>query len=232
MVFKFPQNLGVRHLVVCGGLTDQCVESAVRDACDLGYLVTLVTDACVTYSPERHAHSLAAIRGYCRQRTTQAFVNELEEVVAATRGQGVDNARERGSYSAGKETSIATDTINKGVGDPIYTVSQQAIPTGNAAGGSSGHEQPLPFSNGLREAAAAAGKELSGKTCARVGEAPNSRSHGPSCCQHRPPSPGGAHGSHGYEHLATLAWAVTPALAVAFVAGAVTGSWLSRRVLS
>lgn len=34
--------------------TDQCVEHAVRDACDLGYLVTLVTDACATYSEQRH----------------------------------------------------------------------------------------------------------------------------------------------------------------------------------
>lgn len=25
--------------MIAGGLTDQCVESAVRDACDLGYLV-------------------------------------------------------------------------------------------------------------------------------------------------------------------------------------------------
>ena len=28
--------LGVRQLVVVGGLTDQCVSSAVRDACDEG----------------------------------------------------------------------------------------------------------------------------------------------------------------------------------------------------
>jgi hypothetical protein len=33
-------------------MTDQCVESAVRDACDLGYLVTLVSDACTTDSAE------------------------------------------------------------------------------------------------------------------------------------------------------------------------------------
>jgi ureidoacrylate peracid hydrolase len=38
------RNLGVRSLVVAGIMTDQCVESAVRDACELGYLVTLVTD--------------------------------------------------------------------------------------------------------------------------------------------------------------------------------------------
>jgi len=38
-------NLGVKQLIVVGALTDQCVDSAVRDACDLGYLVTLPTDA-------------------------------------------------------------------------------------------------------------------------------------------------------------------------------------------
>ena len=32
-----------KYLIVCGCLSDQCVEHAVRDACDLGYLVTLVT---------------------------------------------------------------------------------------------------------------------------------------------------------------------------------------------
>ena len=35
--------LGVKQLILAGCLTDQCVESAVRDACDLHYLVTLVT---------------------------------------------------------------------------------------------------------------------------------------------------------------------------------------------
>ena len=42
------RNLNCRHLVICGILADQCVESAVRDACDLNYLVTLVPDACAT----------------------------------------------------------------------------------------------------------------------------------------------------------------------------------------
>ena len=45
------RNLGVRQVVLVGLVTDQCVESAIRDACDLGYLVTQVTDACVTYTP-------------------------------------------------------------------------------------------------------------------------------------------------------------------------------------
>lgn len=71
------RNLGVRQLVIAGLLTDQCVESAVRDACDLGYLVTLVTDACATYSQERHDATLRAIKGYCRQRTTDQLLAEL-----------------------------------------------------------------------------------------------------------------------------------------------------------
>jgi ureidoacrylate peracid hydrolase len=72
------RNLGVRSLMVAGVMADQCVESAVRDACDLGYLVTLVTDACTTKTAERHKQSLIGIRGYCRQRTTEELVSEIE----------------------------------------------------------------------------------------------------------------------------------------------------------
>ena len=72
------RNLGVKQLVLSGLLTDQCVESAIRDACDLGYLVTQVTDACLTYTDQRHQNSLSAIKGYCRQVTTAELVAELE----------------------------------------------------------------------------------------------------------------------------------------------------------
>jgi ureidoacrylate peracid hydrolase len=71
------RNLGVRSLIIAGMMTDQCIESAVRDACDLGYLVTLVTDACVADSAERHEQSLSGVRGYCRQRPTAVILTEL-----------------------------------------------------------------------------------------------------------------------------------------------------------
>jgi ureidoacrylate peracid hydrolase len=71
------RNLGVHSLVITGIMTDQCVESAVRDACDLGYLVTLVADACTTNTAERHEQSLIGISGYCRQRTADALVAEI-----------------------------------------------------------------------------------------------------------------------------------------------------------
>jgi ureidoacrylate peracid hydrolase len=71
------RNLGTRFLIIAGCLTDQCVDSAIRDACDLGYLVTVPTDACVTMSTERHDWSLRNNRGYCRQRTTQQLLDEI-----------------------------------------------------------------------------------------------------------------------------------------------------------
>jgi ureidoacrylate peracid hydrolase len=71
------RNLGVRSLIIAGVLTDQCIDSAVRDACDLGYLVTVPTDACATLTADRHEWSLRNNRGYCRQITTQALVQEI-----------------------------------------------------------------------------------------------------------------------------------------------------------
>ncbi len=71
------RNLGTRSLIIAGCLTDQCVDSAVRDACDLGYLVTVPVDACVTLSAERHDWSLRNNRGYCRQITTDQLVEEI-----------------------------------------------------------------------------------------------------------------------------------------------------------
>ena len=71
------RNLGTKYLIIAGCLTDQCVDSAVRDACDLGYLVTVPTDACTTLSPERHDWSLRNNRGYCRQITTRELLEEI-----------------------------------------------------------------------------------------------------------------------------------------------------------
>jgi ureidoacrylate peracid hydrolase len=76
------RNLGTRSLIIAGVLTDQCIDSAVRDACDLGYLVTVPTDACATLTTERHDWALRNNRGYCRQITTEALLREIEESAA------------------------------------------------------------------------------------------------------------------------------------------------------
>jgi ureidoacrylate peracid hydrolase len=74
------RNLGTRYLIIVGCLTDQCVDSAIRDACDLGYLVTVPTDACVTLSAERHEWSLRNNSGYCRQCSTGELLAEIERI--------------------------------------------------------------------------------------------------------------------------------------------------------
>jgi nicotinamidase-related amidase len=72
------RNLGVRALIVSGCLTDQCVDMAVRDAADKGYLVTAVDDACATYSVERHQAALRAFGGYCRVTNAADVVARVE----------------------------------------------------------------------------------------------------------------------------------------------------------
>jgi ureidoacrylate peracid hydrolase len=85
------RNLGTKYLIIAGCLTDQCVDSAVRDACDLGYLVTVPTDACATLAPDRHEWSLRNNRGYCRQCTTRQLIDEISRLTQtklAPRAQG------------------------------------------------------------------------------------------------------------------------------------------------
>ncbi len=71
------RNLGVEYVMVMGIVTDQCVETAVRDGCDRGFLMTLIEDACATFSDQRQKESLIGFNGYCRIRTTEQVVEEL-----------------------------------------------------------------------------------------------------------------------------------------------------------
>ncbi len=71
------RNLGVEYLMVMGIVTDQCVETAVRDGCDRGFMMTLIDDACATYSEQRHKESLTGFKGYCRVRSTDQILEEL-----------------------------------------------------------------------------------------------------------------------------------------------------------
>ena len=71
------RNLFVEQLVVCGQLTDQCVESSVRDAADLGYLVTVVKDACAAHSCDEHDKGLFGMKGFCRILSTEEVLREI-----------------------------------------------------------------------------------------------------------------------------------------------------------
>ena len=76
MVFR---AMGMRHLVLTGISTGGCVESAVRDAADMGYLVTVVEDACADSSPSSHEAALDRIvGGRVRRATSEDVLEEIE----------------------------------------------------------------------------------------------------------------------------------------------------------
>lgn len=80
------RNLGVEFLVIYGVMTDQCVETTVRDAADRGFLVTQIEDACAAETEAGHRRSIEAMDGhYCRMRSAEQMVAEIEALAAAPR---------------------------------------------------------------------------------------------------------------------------------------------------
>ena len=75
------RNIGIEELVVTGFLTDQCIDHTVKDAADRGYYPTLIRDACMANTRERHEAALTCFAGYCRMLTTAQFL----ELIAGTR---------------------------------------------------------------------------------------------------------------------------------------------------
>lgn len=72
------RNLGIEFLVVYGIYTDQCVESAIRDAADRGFLVTQVEDCCAAETEGNHRRSTTAMGGhYGRLRSTDEIIREF-----------------------------------------------------------------------------------------------------------------------------------------------------------
>jgi nicotinamidase-related amidase len=72
------RNLGIDYLIMYGVVTDQCVESAIRDAADRGFMVTQIEDCCAAETPENHATSIESMRGhYCRTRSTDEMIAEI-----------------------------------------------------------------------------------------------------------------------------------------------------------
>ncbi|MFT4014423.1 MAG: isochorismatase family cysteine hydrolase [Paracoccus sp. (in: a-proteobacteria)] len=74
------RNLGVRTLVVCGIMTDQCVDMAVRDAADRGYVVVVPADACFAATRARHEQALSAFGGYCWRTDTATVADRFRKM--------------------------------------------------------------------------------------------------------------------------------------------------------
>lgn len=75
------RNLGMNTLVVCGVLTNECVENAVRDAADRSYSVVLAEDCCAAITEEVHNSSVAAMgHTYCQVMQTADVLGKLSEL--------------------------------------------------------------------------------------------------------------------------------------------------------
>lgn len=77
-LFYVLKNLDIDSLFVTGVYTNECVSTTVRDACDLGFLVTTVDDACASVTAELHDFTIATLKArYTRIVNTQEAIDEI-----------------------------------------------------------------------------------------------------------------------------------------------------------
>ena len=75
------RNLVVENLVVTGVVTNNCVENAVRDACDRGFAVILVEDGCAAVTEELHLAAIRAMRDhFAKIKTTAEVIKMLQAI--------------------------------------------------------------------------------------------------------------------------------------------------------
>jgi nicotinamidase-related amidase len=75
-------NLGITGLFVTGVYSNECVSTAIRVACDLGFHVTLISDGCATVTPELQRATLVTMKDrYARVMTTRDAIGEIQELV-------------------------------------------------------------------------------------------------------------------------------------------------------
>lgn len=78
-IYYVLKNMNIDSLWVTGVYTEECVSTTVRDASDLGFLVTLIEDGCTSVTPERHDFTIATLRDrYTRILKTQEAIDEIE----------------------------------------------------------------------------------------------------------------------------------------------------------
>jgi len=79
-IHQLLHNLGVDTLLVCGVVTNGCVEGTVRDASDLGYQVIMIPDACAAVTPELHQAAITNLdNAFCNCRNTNVVLEEISQ---------------------------------------------------------------------------------------------------------------------------------------------------------
>lgn len=75
------RNLGITALVICGVYSNECVSTAARDACDLGFYVTIVSDGVATVTPELENATVTTMRDrYARMLTVDEIIAETSRL--------------------------------------------------------------------------------------------------------------------------------------------------------
>ena len=78
------RNLEITGLFVTGVYSNECVSTAIRDACDLGFHVTLISDGCATVTPELQRATIITMKDrYARVLNTEEAIHELNALVDA-----------------------------------------------------------------------------------------------------------------------------------------------------
>jgi nicotinamidase-related amidase len=73
------RNMGIENLIIVGVITSGCVEVAVRDASDRSFAVTLVEDACSSWSEEMERAAIRAMSEiYAKVYATDEVVGMLQ----------------------------------------------------------------------------------------------------------------------------------------------------------
>jgi len=99
------RNLHVEQVIMVGQLTDQCVESAVRDAADLGFFVTVVDDACAATGVAEHAKGLAGMKGFSRIMKTDELLAEMKF--------GAPNTSTNGAIGIGDQDDCSLEAVGQ-----------------------------------------------------------------------------------------------------------------------
>jgi len=75
---RLLHNLGIDTLLVCGVVSNGCVEGTIRDASDLGYQTVMIEDACAAVTPDLHQAAITNLKdAFCNCRSTLDVVAEL-----------------------------------------------------------------------------------------------------------------------------------------------------------
>jgi nicotinamidase-related amidase len=68
-------HMGIKVLYVAGFVTDECVDTTVRTALDMGYFTSVVSDATTTYFKESYQAVIDKFAGWGITTTTEIVVN-------------------------------------------------------------------------------------------------------------------------------------------------------------